>query len=419
MTNTHPVCSDPQTASINHPSNGRDAAAAKPFALPEARQSDAKPWRVVLVGIGGYGQNYVEAVLDRERQGILHLAGIVDPIARLSGQYAKVAHLPCYPNLESFYRLHQADLAIISSPIHYHASQVCTALAHGSHVLCEKPLCATAEEARAMRLAYHASGKIAAIGFQWSFSAAVLQAKQEILDGRWGAFRQLRCMVNWPRPFAYYRRNNWAGRIQTDQGETVLDSILNNATAHYLHQILFFLGDALTTAARPDTLQAACYRAYPIETYDTAFVRMMFGTVPAFIAVSHVTQRRLDPIFEFVLDEGTFFCAGDDHLQLKKRDGRIVDFGSMSVDTVVGKLDTVIRAMGTGEAIPCDVDTASAHAAVIQMIHQIPVQIFPDETVKTLNVGDSQEERLAVSGLEDVMDRCYANLELPAALTPG
>lgn len=381
--------------------------------MTNTHSANIKPWQVVLVGIGGYGQNYVEAVLERVRQGILQIAGIVDPIARLSGQYDKVAQLPCYPDLESFYRLHQADLAIISSPIHYHASQVCTALAHGSHVLCEKPLCATAEEARAMRLAYHASHKIAAIGFQWSFAPSVLQAKQEILDGRWGAFRQLRCMVNWPRAFAYYRRNNWAGRIQTDQGETVLDSILNNATAHYLHQILFFLGDKLTTAALPDTLEAACYRAYPIETYDTAFVRMMFGDTPAFIAVSHATHRLLNPQFEFVLEKGTFSCTGDDHLRLTTSDGRMIDYGNMSVGFVDGKLDAVIRAMGTGEVIPCDIDTASAHAAVIQMINQIPVRAFDPDTVETLSSGDSNEERLAVIGLEDLMDRCYASLRCP------
>ena len=392
--------------------------------MTNTHPASTKPWQVVLVGIGGYGQNYVEAVLERAGQGILQIVGIVDPIARLSRQYGKVAHLPCYPNLESFYRLHQADLAIISSPIHYHASQVCTALAHGSHVLCEKPLCATAEEARAMRLAYHASRKIGAIGFQWSFSAAVLQAKQEILDGRWGAFRQLRCMVNWPRPFAYYRRNNWAGRIQTDQGEMVLDSILNNATAHYLHQILFFLGNSLTTAALPDTLEAVCYRAYPIETYDTAFARMMFGAVPAFIAVSHATHRLLNPQFEFTLEKGTFSCAGDDHLRLTTGNGRTVDYGSMSVGTVDGKLDAVIRAMRTGEAIPCDIDTASAHAAVIQMINQVPVRTIAPAAVETLNVGDSNEERLAVIGLDAVMDRCYASLECPepdalASFIPG
>jgi predicted dehydrogenase len=392
--------------------------------MTNTHPANIKRWQVVLVGIGGYGQNYVEAALERARQGILQIVGIVDPIAPLSGQYEKVAHLPCYPDLESFYRLHQADLAIISSPIHYHASQVCTALAHGSHVLCEKPLCATAEEARAMRLAYHASRRIGAIGFQWSFSAPVLQAKQEILDSRWGAFRQMRCMVNWPRPFAYYRRNNWAGRVQTDQGEVVLDSILNNATAHYLHQILFFLGDALTTAALPDALEAACYRAYPIETYDTAFIRMMFGSVPAFIAVSHVTHRLLNPQFEFVLEKGTFTCTGDDHLRLTTSDGRIVDYGSMSVGTVDGKLDAVIRAMSTGEPIPCDIDTASAHAEVIQRINQIPVRIFAPERVETLNLSDRHEERLAVIGLEELMDRCYANLECPepnvlASVTTG
>ena len=49
-------------------------------------------------------------------------------------------------------------------------------------------------------------------------------------------------MVSFPRPLSYFKRNDWAGHLRTPAGEDVLDSPLNNATAHYLHNMLYVLG---------------------------------------------------------------------------------------------------------------------------------------------------------------------------------
>lgn len=376
-----------------------------------------KPWRVVLVGIGGYGQLYVRAAVERQQKGLIELVGLVDPAAQASGEYDKVAHLPCYASLEDFYSEHQADLVIISSPIQYHARQVCTALSQGSHVLCEKPLCATDDEAQAMIHAQQASARIAGIGFQWSYAPAVLRAKQEIMNGQWGKFRQLRCKVYWPRAFSYYQRNNWAGRIKTGRGDFVLDSILNNATAHHLHQMLFILGNQISKAAVPDKIEAALFRAYPIETFDTAFVRMQFGSIPAWIGVSHVTDRLQEPVFKYELEKGTFFSAADDHLMLRQADGTVDDYGLMSAGSVDNKLDTILRAMSTGEQIPCDVHTASAHHHVISVLSSdFSVNHFaPDQVVSVTDQYASGDERLVVPGLREELDRCYETLTLPDA----
>ena len=76
-----------------------------------------------------------------------------------------------------------------------------------------------------------------------------------------------------PRGESYYRRNNWAGRVTTEWGERVFDSPLNNATAHYLHNMLYVLGPTRETSATPAWLEAELYRANDIENYDTAALR--------------------------------------------------------------------------------------------------------------------------------------------------
>jgi len=202
------------------------------------------------------------------------VAGI-DPNPERSAFYQAIrqAGIPIYPDLESFYRSGSADLVIIAAPIHLHAPLTCLALANGSNVLCEKPLCATLADARRMADTEQSSGKFVAVGFQWSFSAAIQKLKQAVLAGELGRPIRLKTKVLWPRHRSYYLRNDWAGRIKTEGGEWVLDSPAHNAAAHYLHNMFYLLGDAIPTSAWPEQVQCERWRANPIENFDTAALR--------------------------------------------------------------------------------------------------------------------------------------------------
>jgi hypothetical protein len=76
-------------------------------------------------------------------------------------------------------------------------------------------------------------------------------------------------MIQWPRSRSYYRRGGgWGGRIEMN-GVPVYDSIAANACAHYLHNMLFVLGDAPDESAVPLRVEAECLRANDIENFDT------------------------------------------------------------------------------------------------------------------------------------------------------
>ena len=73
-------------------------------------------------------------------------------------------NIPVYRTLEEFYKTDYADLTIICAPIHLHTQMVMTALGHSSNVLCEKPLCANADETIKMATEAGRNGKILAVG---------------------------------------------------------------------------------------------------------------------------------------------------------------------------------------------------------------------------------------------------------------
>ena len=51
-----------------------------------------------------------------------------------------------------------------------------------------------------------------------------------------------------------------------------LDSVASNATAHYLHNMFYVLGDSVEKSAKP-VKWLPSYRANPIENFDTAAIR--------------------------------------------------------------------------------------------------------------------------------------------------
>ena len=75
-----------------------------------------------------------------------------------------------------------------------------------------------------------------AVGYQWSYSSAIQKLKQDIHSGIYGKALQMKTIVLWPRNKAYFTRTTgWAGKVKASNGETIYDSVANNATAHYLH----------------------------------------------------------------------------------------------------------------------------------------------------------------------------------------
>ncbi len=143
---------------------------------------------LVLVGIGGMGAVYVDELLKNAPGEEFTIAGLVDPAPERCPRLdaLRAAGVPVLADLGAFYKDRTADLAVISSPHHFHAPQTLAALDGGSHVLCEKPAAATIQDTRSMADAEIRTGRWAAIAYQWSFSEAVQALKADILAGRFG-----------------------------------------------------------------------------------------------------------------------------------------------------------------------------------------------------------------------------------------
>lgn len=366
---------------------------------------------LLLVGVGGYGAKYIEYILKEGKEHGVQIVGGVDPQANKSKMYniLRQMKIPIYDDLLSFYKNHNADLAIISSPIHYHCEQTCTALRHGNNVLCEKPAAATVQEVKRMISCRDCFKKIVAVGFQWAYDPIFLRLKQDVLDGKFGKPLRFKTMVLWPRNVAYYIRSSWAGRLKID-GRWVLDSVANNATAHFLHSMLFLLGEDLSSAILPQTVQAELYRANDIESFDTCCMRIQAKDVEILFYATHASKEKVGPycVFEFedakvVFNDPkigenklvVFFKTGETHLYGE------IDHGSMR------KLWATIEAMKGARTPICSLESALAHTLVINGAHDSSQIVgFPKQILR------KEGDIVWVEGLTNTIEEAFEKNKL-------
>src|SRR5262245_45232352 len=125
------------------------------------------------------------------------------------------------------------DLVDICTPGDSHAEIALAALAAGKHVLCEKPLANTVEEAEAMAAAAEAAagrGQVAMVGFNYRRLPATALARRMVADGRLGTLRHVRVtyLQDWlvdpqfPLTWRLQRKHAGSGSLG-DLGAHVID----------------------------------------------------------------------------------------------------------------------------------------------------------------------------------------------------
>ena len=128
-----------------------------------------------VIGVGFIGPLHVEAL---RRIGV-HVAGVAGATEEEAARAASTLGLQrAYRSVEELLADPSVDAVHVASPNRLHASHVLAALEAGKHVICEKPLAMSVDEARVLVQASAARpAQIAAVNYNLRFYPQVLQAR--------------------------------------------------------------------------------------------------------------------------------------------------------------------------------------------------------------------------------------------------
>lgn len=141
--------------------------------------------KVAIIG-GGQIAEKVHIPYYRKRNEIEILA-VVSPNKERIKDFADrngISHY--YTDASTMYKEQKPDIVSICTPNQFHYENVMQALAHGCHVLCEKPPSLHAEQALKMQEAASQNGCILAYDFHHRFADDVVLVKKKVDEGMLG-----------------------------------------------------------------------------------------------------------------------------------------------------------------------------------------------------------------------------------------
>jgi predicted dehydrogenase len=232
-----------------------------------ATGSTRKTVRFAVVGCGNIGARHM-AVLDAEERA--QLAGFCDidaaKLEKLSNVYDGV---PTYTNLEEMLAMCDADVVNVCTPHYLHADHALQVIASGRHVLVEKPMALTVEEANSMIAAAGSARVLLMVVKQNRHNLPVAFTREALESGRLGRILMVQCNVAWNRYAGYYQNSPWLGRRRYEGGA------LYTQVSHFMDLMIWMFGDVVDAGGRTETKN----HAIEIEDCGTAWLRFSNGTM--------------------------------------------------------------------------------------------------------------------------------------------
>jgi predicted dehydrogenase len=153
----------------------------------------------------------------------------------------------------------ESDVVVVLAPHPAHHALARAALAAGRHVLVEKPIAVTVDEARDLCAAAKAADRLLAVCFQQRTRTELIEARRLVTSGALGELQRVDLLGTWPRRTAYFATAPWRGTWRGEGG-----GILINQGQHNLDALCFVAG-------QPASVYAVTRNAiHPTETEDTA-----------------------------------------------------------------------------------------------------------------------------------------------------
>jgi UDP-N-acetyl-2-amino-2-deoxyglucuronate dehydrogenase len=216
---------------------------------------------VGLIGCGRISRNHFDAIARTEG---LRLAAVADSVAERARAAGEQLGVPWFGSMAELLDKADLDLVTICTPSGLHSQQGVMAAKAGKHVITEKPMAITLEQADALVQACDAAGVQLFVVKQNRLNPSVQLLKRAVDKGRFGKIYLANTTVRWNRPQEYYDSASWRGTWEFDGGAFM------NQASHYVDLIQWLVGPVESVIAKTAT------QARRIEAEDSGVAVMRF-----------------------------------------------------------------------------------------------------------------------------------------------
>lgn len=358
-----------------------------------------KPIRIGIIGCGGYASELIKRIWTLPRYVDLVAAVSLDPMDPHALACAKRG-TKIFASLDEMLDREAGKIDAIVNPtsIPTHLPLTLQCLEAGLPVWLEKPPVATVQDLDEIVTAATKAGRRVDVCFNSLYATLVQTLKRELVEGRFGKVSRVRSIAAWIRGSTYYGRNNWAGRLKVD-GAWVLDGTLNNPLAHALANSLYFVAGEHRQFASPETVEALLVHGNPIESEDTASLRVV--TTEGAEVICNFTlcaEEPLEPITVIDTELAEIEFQDFSTVTIRWRDGRVESRESYKENRIDMLEELALGVVGQAEPM-CDIAMCRPFTVAVNAAFEA---FGPPQPVSPDWVERSQEGTALLSRIRDI-----------------
>lgn len=282
----------------------------------------SKPLNFAIIGCGRISYKHVQSILASPEA---KLAAVCDIIAERMRQKAKEGNCPGYLDYRAMLAKHpEIEVVSVCTESGRHAAIAIDCADAGKHVIVEKPMALTLDDADQMIAKFDQANKSLFVVKQNRFNPPVVKLREALESGRFGKLVLGTVRVRWCRRQDYYDQDAWRGTWAMDGG------VFANQASHHIDLLHWCLGEVDSIFAYSAT------RLVNIEVEDVgiAVLRFRNGALGVIEATTATRPKDLEGSLSLLGERGTVEVGGFAVNQMK-----VWNF----TDTLPGDTDVLTR----------------------------------------------------------------------------
>lgn len=294
--------------------------------------------KFAILGCGRISYKHVEALINNKND--TELVAVCDVIEEKAverkDQYDMAmgnTNVKVYTNYLEMLEREDIDVVTIATESGYHGKHAIYCLNNDTHVLIEKPMALSIDDADNIIKLAKEKGKKVCVSHQNRFNPPIQKLRRAIEEGRFGKLINGTARILWTRDDNYYKQAPWRGTKELDGGT------LMNQCIHNIDLLQWMMGSEVE---RIHSESGTFLRDIEMEDFGAILIRFKNGSIGIIEGSACVYPKNLEETLSIFGEKGTVVIGGLAVNEIKtwqfadKRDYDRQDY-NVEVDDVYGE----------------------------------------------------------------------------------
>lgn len=257
-----------------------------------------KKVRFAIIGAGHIGTRHAQKIKDNPQA---ELVAVCDIIGERARKLAAEHHAKVFEDYHEMLALDGVDVINVCTPNGLHAQMAIDAANAKHHVLCEKPMALSTDDAQDMIAAAEKNNVKLFVVKQNRYNSPVVAVKEALGAGKLGELSMVIVNCLWNRNPQYYEQASWRGTKELDGGA------LFTQFSHFVDLMLYLAGPAKSVFANADNLH---HPAIAIDDGGSASIRFRNGALGSLTYTTNAYPKNFEGSITLIGSKGMVKIGG-------------------------------------------------------------------------------------------------------------